>query len=90
MKKMGDPSLTAAQRDAAMKDLEKMQDQLTAAMEKMSSPAGIAEAQRKATEFGCERISLEMQAGALKGQMRCADKVGRQIAITGSMKFLGK
>jgi hypothetical protein len=90
MKKMSDPSLTAAQRDAAMKDLEKMQDQLTAAMEKMSSPAGIAAAQQKAAEFGCERIALEMQAGALKGQMRCADKVGRQIGITGTMKLLGK
>jgi hypothetical protein len=90
MKKIGDPSLTPAQREAAMKDIEKMQGQLTAAMEKMSSPAGIAEAQQKAAEFGCERISLEMQTGALKGTMRCADKVGRQIAVTGSMKFLGK
>lgn len=90
MKKLGDPSLTPAQREAAMKDLEKMQGQLAAAMQKMSSPAGIAEAQQKAAEFGCEHISLEMQAGALKGQMRCADKVGRQIEITGSMKFLGK
>jgi cytochrome c556 len=89
-KELMDPKTTEAQRDALMKKLEKMQDTMMAEMTKMSDPANIAKAQQKALEFGCERISVGIQGGNLTGDMRCAEKVGTRIALTGSVKFLGR
>jgi len=90
MQKLADPKLTEAQRDALMKNLEKMQERMTAEMTKMADPANIAKEEHKKKEFGCERISVGLTAGNLSGDMRCADKVGARIAITGALKFLGK
>jgi hypothetical protein len=90
MQKIGDPKLPAAQRDALMKNLEKLQEKMTAEMTKMADPANIAKEEQKKKDFGCERISVGLTAGNLAGDMRCADKVGNRIAITGALKFLGK
>lgn len=89
-KQLMDPKTTEAQRDALMKKLEKMQDTMMAEMTKMSDPANIAKAQQKALEFGCERISVGIQGGNLNGDMRCSEKVGTRIALTGNVKFLGR
>jgi hypothetical protein len=89
-KQLMDPKTPPAQRDALMKKLEKMQEVMMAEMAKMSDPANIAKAQQKALEFGCERISVGIQGGALSGDMRCAEKVGTRIALTGTLKFLGR
>jgi hypothetical protein len=53
----------------------------------MADPANIAKAKQKALEFGCERISVGVQNGNLTGEMRCAEKVGTRIALTGTLKF---
>ncbi|MCX6626403.1 MAG: hypothetical protein NTW28_02060 [Candidatus Solibacter sp.] len=90
MQKLSDPKLTDAQRDALMKNMEKMQAAMTAEMTKMADPANIAKAQQKALDFGCERISIGIQSGNLNGDMRCAAKVGNKIALTGTVKFLGR
>ncbi len=94
MQKLGDPKLPAAQREALMKDLQKMQTTMQATMQanlaKMSDPANIARAQQKLLDFGCERISVGMQGGSLNGEMRCSEKVGKKIALTGTVKFLGR
>jgi hypothetical protein len=41
-------------------------------------------------EFGCERFSVGIQGGNLNGEMRCAQKVGTKIALTGTVKVLGR
>ena len=89
-KQLMDPKTTEAQRDALMKKLEKMQAAMMAEMTKMSDPANIAKARQKALEFGCERISVGIQNGTLAGAMQCAQKVGTRIAVTGTLKFLGR
>jgi hypothetical protein len=85
-----DPKLAPAQRDALMKKLENMQETMQAEMEKMADPANIAKAQQKLLEFGCERFSVGILGGNLNGNMRCAQKVGTNIALTGTLKFLGR
>ena len=89
-KQLMDPKTPPAQRDALMKKLEKMQEVMMAEMAKMSDPANIAKAQQSALEFGCERISVGIQGGGLSGDMRCAEKVGTRISLTGTLKFLGR
>jgi len=90
MQKMSDPKLTPAERDAMMKKLEAMQGQLQANLKQMSDPANIAKRQQAMAEFGCQSMRLGGQGGSLKGYLRCAEKVGTRIEITGVMKFLGR
>ena len=92
--KLGDPKLTDAQRDDLMKRLEKiqaqMQTQMEATMKQMQDPSYPQKMEQQRQQFGCESIDLSLQGGALTGRMRCSDKVGAQLAITGTMKFLGQ
>jgi hypothetical protein len=90
MTKMTDPKLSSAERDEVMKQLEKAQEQMQADMKKMSDPAYLKSVEDQKKNFGCERMDLWMQAGKLTGEMRCAQAVGTRIALTGSLKFLGR
>ena len=90
MKQLSDPKITPVQRELLMKRLERAQTIMQADMAKMSDPANIAKAQQAALEFGCERISVGMQGASLNGTMRCAEKVGTRIALTGDVKLIGR
>ena len=85
MQKMTDPKLSAAQRDAIMKQLTAAQARMQANMQKMLAP-GYAKAQEaKREEFGCERIELKVPGPSFTGRMRCSQKVGINIGITGTL-----
>lgn len=90
MQRMGDPKLTNAQREALMKEMEKMQANMQADLKKRIDPAYIKAQEEKKQQFGCSYIEIAVPAGATSftGQMRCAQKVGNQIKLTGSMKML--
>ena len=94
VQKMMDPKLTSAQRDELMKKLEQIQKQMSAQMEsavKQMQDPNYAQKQAQAEQqFGCQQIYLAVQGGNLTGRMRCSDKVGREIALNGSSKLLGK
>ena len=90
MKKMGDPNLTGQQRDQLMKQMEKAQQQMQSEIAKMTDPSYAQKVQAQRQQFGCERVEIAAQAGVFKGQMRCADSVGARIALTGSVKLLGR
>ena len=90
MKKMMDPKLTSAQRDQIMKQVQKAQEQTMAAAQKMADPNYAKQLQAQRDQFGCERIFLAEQGGNLTGRLRCADKVGSQIGLTGFVKYLGQ
>lgn len=89
-KKLADPNLTSAQREALMKQLMKMQSEMQANMAKMTDPAYIKALEAKKLEFGCERIELEVQGGNATGQMSCSQKVGTRIPVKGTLTVLGR
>ena len=87
MKTMSDPKATPAQREKAMADLQKAQQQM---MADIASPGYAQQQEAKKKQFGCQRIDLQLQGAGHKGSMRCSDAVGTSIAVTGSMKSLGR
>jgi hypothetical protein len=87
---MQNPNLSDADREKLMKKMEEMIGSMTRDAQKMSNPAYIKQLQAKELEFGCTAINLRLQNGAATGNMLCSEKVGRNIALTGTMKYLGK
>ncbi len=84
MKKMGNPQLSAAEREKLMAQIQKMQQQL---MAQLSNPQAMAKAAQEAQErFGCTNIELNVKGATLEGTMRCSEKVGTKIGVTGSFK----
>lgn len=88
MKKMGDPQLSATEREKLMAQMEKMQQQLLA---QMSNPQAMVKAAQEAQDkFGCTSIELNAKGATLEGTMRCSEKVGTKIGVTGSFKSTRK
>jgi hypothetical protein len=90
MQKMADPGLTNEQREQIMQSLVKLQTQMQGDLAKLADPAYIAQQEAKRAQFGCEQIELEAPGGSFTGEMRCADKVGRRIHLTGTVAALGR
>ena len=90
MMKITDPKLSPAEREQIMKQLEKASEQMQVEMKKMSDPAYMKGIEEQKKKFGCERMELRMQGGRVTGEMRCAPAVGARLALTGSLKFLGR
>ena len=94
VQKMTDPKTSQAERDQLMTRLEKiqqqMQEQMQAAVKEMSDPNFAKKQQELQQKFGCESMELAITAGSLTGHMRCSQTVGAEVALTGSMKFLGQ
>lgn len=90
VKQMMDPNLSAAKREQIMQKVEKAQQQMLAGAQKMADPNYVKQLQAQREQFGCERVFLQEQAGALAGRLQCSEKVGRQIALTGAVKYLGR
>ncbi len=88
MQKMRDPNLTPAQRQQLMARIQKMQAEMMASAAKMTDPNYIKKMQEAQQRFGCQDIQLQAQGEALKGDMRCADAVGRRIGLTGARKLV--
>ncbi len=89
MQKLTDPKLSATERQQLMAKLQELSKEMTAMMTKQADPVYAkqqAEAQqRREQEFGCRAIELTAESGKLTGEMNCSQKVGRQLAITGTM-----
>jgi hypothetical protein len=83
MKKLMDPNITPAQREQLMARMQKMQAQMLATM---TDPNYIKNLQAAQKQFGCEAIQLQAQGDTLKGELRCAETVGRRVALTGARK----
>jgi len=94
MMKMSDPNLSDSQREQVMAQLQKLQMQMQASLERMADPANVQKIAKQQDEerlrFGCRNIELIEKAGNLTGELRCSDQVGREIALTGAMRFTGK
>ncbi len=88
--KMADPKLSNAERQKLMAQYMQMQQKMAAVMKQVTDPAYQKELQQKKLEFGCEVIELKESGGSLTGTMRCSQKVGTRVALTGTMKFAGK
>jgi ribosomal protein S8 len=84
-KQLQNPSLSDADRDKLMK---KMQDLMTQMTKTMQDPGYIKKLQEQEQEFGCNGIHLNLQNGALTGNMNCSQKAGGSIKITGTMTQL--
>jgi hypothetical protein len=90
VKKMMDPSISEDERAKIMKKMETLQQQMVANMQKMTNPAEVQKMEQKRQEFGCEAMELQVSAASVQGSMRCAEKVGRNIPLTGTLKYLGQ
>ena len=90
MTKMSDPKLPSAEREKLMQQLQKAQADMQANMKKFSDPAYIKGLEDEKKKFGCESIQFKNEGGKLTGEMRCAPAVGMRVAVTGSLKFLGR
>ncbi len=88
--KMADPKLSDADRQKLMNQYMQMQQKMAAVIQKMTDPAYQKQLQQKKLDFGCEVIELKEAGGNLTGTMRCSQKVGTRIALTGTMKFAGR
>ncbi|MGE5569148.1 MAG: hypothetical protein ACM3S5_08950 [Rhodospirillales bacterium] len=82
-KRMSDPNLTPAQREQLMRQL---QEGMQATMAKVTDPNYAKQIQEERKKFGCHTIVLDARGDALKGQLRCSEAVGTQIALTGARK----
>lgn len=83
--KMQDPNLSDGQREALVQQMMAMQQQMVG---QMQDPNFVRNLQAKKLEFGCERMELKVDAGAATGNLSCSEKVGRSIALTGTMTKL--
>lgn len=90
MTKMTDPKLPSAEREKLMQQLQKAQQEMQANMKKLADPAYARSLEEQKKKFGCESIQVRNESGKLTGEMRCAPAVGMRIAVTGSLKFLGR
>ena len=87
---MQNPNLSDADREKLMNKMQDMVTKMTQEAQKMSDPAYIKKLQAQEQEFGCTAINLQLQKGAATGNMLCSEKVGRNIALTGTMKYIAK
>ena len=89
-KRFQDPNITPAEMEKLNARLEVLQKQLMAEYQKMADPAYQKQQEQKKQEFGCEDIYLKLTGVQFAGTMRCSEKVGTSLKITGTLKFLGK
>jgi hypothetical protein len=88
---MRNPNLSDADRDKLMKRVEDLTAAMTKEAQKMGDPNYIKQLQAKEELFGCTNIYVTAApGGVLSGNMRCSQKVGNNLKITGTMKYLGK
>ena len=84
-KQLQDPNLSDAEREKAMNRMQEVMTQMT---KNIQDPGYIKKLQAQEQEFGCRGIHVNLQNGAITGNMNCSQKVGSSLAITGTMKML--
>jgi hypothetical protein len=86
MQKISDPKVSAEERQKLLQQAMELAKVQQAQMQKMLDPAFQKAMQEKRLNFGCEQIGLVYPGGgSFTGRMRCAEKVGRQITLTGTV-----
>lgn len=85
-----DPKITPAEMEKLNARIEVLQKQMMEQYQKMADPAWQKQQEQKKQEFGCEDIYLKLTGLQFAGTMRCSEKVGTSLKITGTLKFLGK
>jgi hypothetical protein len=88
--KMGDPKITAAERDALMQRLLALQQKMIEEMTKglTTDPAGL---NKKQEDFGCGLLQLYRgsSAGAVEGTINCGENFhGGHLKVTGTMTLV--
>jgi hypothetical protein len=90
MMKLQDRSLTAAQRDQLMQQLQKMQVEMQAQMQsqlkQMQDPNFAKMQEAKRQEFGCRNIGLKVAGASFTGELTCSEKVGTRLPVTGTLQ----
>jgi hypothetical protein len=65
-------------------------DNMTRDLDKKTGPDYARQLQEKEKAFGCTDINLKLNNGVATGSMTCSEKVGRSIALAGTMKSFAK
>ena len=73
-----------------MQQLRATMQKMTEQMGRMGDPAYLKKLQAQQEEFGCTSLNVSMQNGTLTGSLQCSQKVGRNIPVKGTLKYLGK
>jgi FKBP-type peptidyl-prolyl cis-trans isomerase len=90
-KKIQGGNLTSAQMEKLMARMEELQKKMMAEMTKRADPAYQKQLEEKKAQFGCRTIELQvLPENHLEGRMSCSEKVGSDLKITGTLKYLGR
>jgi hypothetical protein len=89
-KKFQSGSLSDAEMQKLMARLEELQKEMQVNLAKMGDPAYVKKLEEEKEQFGCQSIELQVQEFRLEGQLRCSQKVGTNLTVTGTLKFAGK
>jgi FKBP-type peptidyl-prolyl cis-trans isomerase len=89
-KQLQNPNLSDNEREKIMKKISDAVDNMTKDLDKKSGPDYVKQLQEKEQAFGCTAINLKLASGVATGNMTCSEKVGRSIALTGTLKSLAK
>lgn len=83
-------NLSDAEMTKLMARMEQIQQELQAEYAKMASPDYIRQLEEKKQQFGCEDMYLKVTGTQVDGYLRCSEKVGSEIALTGTIKYMGR
>lgn len=87
-KQIKNPNLSDAEREKIMKKISDAVDRMAGESTRKSTQDLVKQLQEKEQAFGCTNISLKLDNGVATGSMACSEKVGRGIALTGTLKPL--
>jgi len=88
--KLMNPSLSDAEREKLMAQMQEMSQKMVAKMSDMAAMQKEAQqAEQRKKEFGCENLELRLgTAGQVQGEMSCGQLVGRGIKLSGTVKVV--
>ncbi len=88
--KLMNPSISDAEREKAMAQLEAVQQKMMAKMSDMNAmQKEAAQLEQRKKEFGCESLELRFESGSqVQGEMNCGELVGRGIKLNGTVKVV--
>lgn len=83
-------NLSDAEMTKLMARMEQLQQEMQAQYTKMAAPEYARQLEEKKLQFGCEDMYLKVTGTQVDGYLRCSEKVGREIKLTGTIKFMGR
>ena len=87
---MQNPNLSDDEREKLLKKMSDAVDNMTRHVTEKSGQDYVRQLQEKEQAFGCTTINLKLDNGVATGNMTCSEKVGRNVALTGTLKSLAK